>query len=392
MADSPHVAASLRALLTGVIDYAGMFPPAKLPLEEAIRNYLRYRQEPESWMLARFICPAARLQELNPYLGKLSGPPVAIVALGQGGANLQEFKENLRTDKEAIATFRHQCANKAVVDVFEVRLPPDLPKTVTAAELLQIEQLFPDPDGMRFFEAGSRQQLIEEILAQDSEKDETEDWKSLHLANLDRQEKTVLRMRFGLADEGPKTIKEIGEHLGLTPERVRQIEKEALVKLNVALPTKLPAQFFTLHLLFPGGGLKVRCGGPDPAAYPTPKELAFVIERCSQFSLPLKFTAGLHHPIRHFNHEARTHMHGFVNVLMAGLMHRAHRCPAEPILADEDANHFLFTDDRIRWKDAELAVETNRLIRQFRHKFVSFGSCSFDEPRDDLRKIGWLPS
>jgi RNA polymerase sigma factor (sigma-70 family) len=391
MSSSAPIAASLRALLSNVIDYAGMFPPATLPLEEAIRNYLRYRQEPESWMLGRFICPAARLQELNPYLGELSGPPVPIAALGQGGANLQEFKETLRRDKEAIAAFRQECTNKAVVDVLEVRLPPDLPKTVTAAELLQIEQLFPDPDGRRFFEAGSRQQLIDEILAQDSE-DETEDWKNCDLAKLDRQEETVLRMRFGLADEEPKTVKEIGERLGLTPERVRQIEKEALVKLNMALPTKLPAQFFTLHLLFPGGGLKVRCGGPDSAAYPTPKELAFVFERCAQLSLPLKFTAGLHHPIRHFNHEARTHMHGFVNVFMAGLMHRVHRCPAEPILADEDANHFLFIDDRIRWKDLELAVETNRLIRQFRHRFVSFGSCSFDEPRDDLRKLGWLPS
>jgi RNA polymerase sigma factor (sigma-70 family) len=390
MANRPHVAASLRALLAGVIDYAGMFPPAKLPLEEAIRNYLCYRQEPESWMLGRFICSAARLQELNPYLGELSGPPpVAIAALGQGGANLQEFKENLRADKEAIAAFRQQCANKAVVDVFEVRLPPDLPRTVMAVELLQTPQLFPDPEGMRFFEASSRQQLIDEILVEDSEKDETEDWKNFHLEKLDQQEHTVLRMRF---DEEPKSINEIGERLGLTPERVRQIEKEALVKFNVVLPTQRPAQFFTLHLLFPGGGLKVRCGGPDPAAYPTPKELAFVIERRSQFSLPLKFTAGLHHPIRHFNHEARTHMHGFVNVLMAGLMHRVHRCSAEPILADEDANHFVFTDESIRWKDLELAVETNRLIRQFRHKFVSFGSCSFDEPRDDLRKLGWLPS
>ena len=43
--------ASLRALLTGVVDYAGLFPPARLPLDEAIRNYARYRQGSDAWML-----------------------------------------------------------------------------------------------------------------------------------------------------------------------------------------------------------------------------------------------------------------------------------------------------------------------------------------------------
>lgn len=45
------------------------------------------------------------------------------------------------------------------------------------------------------------------------------------------REATILRMRFGLDDEEPKTLKEIGERLGLTRERVRQIESEALAKL-----------------------------------------------------------------------------------------------------------------------------------------------------------------
>lgn len=55
------------------------------------------------------------------------------------------------------------------------------------------------------------------------------------LDQMDTREATVLRMRFGLGSYEPQTLKEIGESLGLTRERVRQIETEALNKLAESL-------------------------------------------------------------------------------------------------------------------------------------------------------------
>ena len=64
------------------------------------------------------------------------------------------------------------------------------------------------------------------------------------LQDLDPRESTVLEMRFGLGEGEPHTLKEIGQQLGLTRERVRQIENEALRKLGDGLRDPRDFQVF----------------------------------------------------------------------------------------------------------------------------------------------------
>jgi len=55
------------------------------------------------------------------------------------------------------------------------------------------------------------------------------------LGTLDRRESTILALRFGLDDRTPKTLEEIGSRFGVTRERVRQIQEEALKKMRARM-------------------------------------------------------------------------------------------------------------------------------------------------------------
>ena len=118
---------ALRALLEGVIDYAGLFPPAQLPLDAAIRNYARYRHDADAWMLGRFVIPAARLEELSPFVTELfaTGPPLGLVVLGRSADTVHGWAAAITADVEAIAAFRHRHGERVSIDGFEVRLPAD---------------------------------------------------------------------------------------------------------------------------------------------------------------------------------------------------------------------------------------------------------------------------
>ena len=49
---------------------------------------------------------------------------------------------------------------------------------------------------------------------------------------LNNQEKEIISLRFGIPDDNNMTLEQVGKNLGLTRERVRQIEKRALIKLR----------------------------------------------------------------------------------------------------------------------------------------------------------------
>ena len=70
----------MRALLYRLIDYAGLFPPAALSMDEAVRAYAAHRDGEHGWMLGRFVVAAERLKEFESAAASFPGPwPVSIL-------------------------------------------------------------------------------------------------------------------------------------------------------------------------------------------------------------------------------------------------------------------------------------------------------------------------
>ena len=137
-------------------------------------------------------------------------------------------------------------------------------------------------------------------------------------------------------------------------------------------------------------GYKLRTGGVTADAFPTSAQIASALVTPAAYQLPIKFTAGLHHPIRQYRDEVKTKMHGFLNVLGVAVLAAEHRWDADQaatMFEDEDPHSFSFTDDYFTWREWKIDIERLR----YRRRFVrSFGSCSFDDPREDLRVLKLL--
>ena len=137
-------------------------------------------------------------------------------------------------------------------------------------------------------------------------------------------------------------------------------------------------------------GYKLRTGGVTADAFPTSTQIASALVTPATHQLPIKFTAGLHHPIRQFRAEVKAKMHGFLNVLGAAVLAAEHRWNAKQaatMLEDENAASFSFGEELFAWREWKIDVERLRYRRRF---VASFGSCSFDEPREDLRALRLL--
>ncbi len=106
---------SLRALVAGLIDYAGLFPPASRSMHASVERYERYRESPEAWMLGRFVVPAARLDELAAE----AAPLVAADATPRRLSAL--IGDDAAADAARIRAFNVAHAARFVVDVAEVR-------------------------------------------------------------------------------------------------------------------------------------------------------------------------------------------------------------------------------------------------------------------------------
>jgi hypothetical protein len=313
---------ALRALLTRVIDYAGMFPPAKLPLNRAIRAYGKYRQQVECWMLGRFICTAPQLAELENYHDEyfVEGTPVGFSILGRGGDTVDSFSDNLKQDLQEIDDFQKLHGPCVKPDVYEFKCA------------IPVTSLYPV--------------LVQQVSA---------------------RELRPLSPFVEFAQPAPApmldAIKIIGQSNG------------ARGTANPSGPV----------------GFKLRCGGLEATAFPSVEIVSAVIAACRDHAVPLKFTAGLHHPIRRFDPEMKTHAHGFLNLFVAGVLASAQRIDEtriREIVADENAADFTFGADSLSWKD--LRADLAQINQARRTAVTSFGSCSFDEPRDDLRAMGLL--
>lgn len=140
----------------------------------------------------------------------------------------------------------------------------------------------------------------------------------------------------------------------------------------------------------PAFGYKLRTGGVTVDSFPNSVQIARAILASTKHHVPIKFTAGLHHPIRQFRDEVKTEMHGFLNVLGAGVLSAEHHwdeVQTIEMLEDQRSSSFEFHDTVFAWHDYEITLDRIKARRKF---VTSFGSCSFDEPREDLRALTFL--
>jgi hypothetical protein len=317
------------AFMREIIDYAGLFPPAKLDLEPALAEYDHIRGGDHAWMLGRFIVDVPRLRELAR-LGRefklRTNFPIRLCVIPRSADSAGESLDILRADAAAVRSVTSDYRDTVFVDGFEIRFPAETVKRSDYVSYLA---------------------RVREII------------QSADIRDVE------------LFAEVPPTLE-------------WRRNDTAAVEGLAAYATEFPDDP-TLRR----AGFKLRCGGLEAQDFPPVERIAHVIANCRDRMIPLKCTAGLHHPVRFHDPGLDTKQHGFLNVFGAGVIASAlNASPAEltTCLLDETPDSFRFDGNRFHWRD--LFVSTAQIERGRNGLVCAFGSCSFDEPLDDLRALG----
>ncbi len=308
---------SLIELMNGLIDYAGLFPPASLPLDKAISEYIYYKKSEYSYIVSRFVVPVASVENLKSIYQEINGGNISLsVILPEMEFAVKSERNISKSIKDLDAILKENSFIEA--SSFEIKLPRNLSAENQEKLLKQFQKIITKikklPDNSLIF--------FEPYVLGDN-------WKT----NID------------IACE---VISQTREH----------------------------------------SGFKLRTGGVTQDAFPHTDILAYAIKKCSDMKIKFKATAGLHHPLRHFNPSVNTKMHGFFNVFIGFLIAEKYNPSPEilkKLINTESATEFSFTDDFITYENFVISLKD---IKNIKESFsLSYGSCSIDEPIDDLKTL-----
>lgn len=335
--------ASLRILMEGLIDYAGLFPPATLDMPTAVGNYAAYRVGAQAPWLGRFVLPVSRLEEFSRAVSGLGRP---LRDPGRGGRASADPGRGGRASANPGPGGGSPGNGKG-----PWRLSALIGKDF-AGDLGAVSAFNRSGDG-----AGERPSAGQ------------------GRACIDAVEMKV---------EKAEKIRAAMECLpgGVTPYFEVPIQAD---------PGPLIAA-----VAGAGARAKVRTGGVTEVQIPAPEDLARFLLACARARVPFKATAGLHHPVRSVHRltyepdSAEAAMHGFLNFFLAAAF-AAEGMDAESLAAllrEESPRAFAFGDHAVAWRGFRLDVPSLTAVR--RDFAIAFGSCSFEEPRDDLKEAGLL--
>ena len=332
---------SLRTFMNGLVDYAGLFPPADLPLDKAINEYFEQLKSDNSAMLSRFIIPISKLNDLDDFIPLFSDVgSLRLSVLGGGGKTDDEYLSKIKQNITNINEYRGKHSDKIQIDVIECKMATNSPSKSTMQEATTL---------------------------------------------LNENELTHYHEFTELPDVG----------INYSTNEDESSWDEVIVP-TVELISKMK-----------GAGVKLRCGGVVKEAFPSVEQVAAMIQTCVLAKAPMKFTAGLHHPIRHFADEYDEFMHGFINTFGAGIFATTFPTPKNlqekyrmftllsHMIDDQNAENFSFTNDSMIWKvrddrDTEFEIDTEKIEKVREKGMISYGSCSFQDPIDDLTQLGWM--